>query len=32
MAAILGPEGASMATKIVINGPGGPVLGGSSVA
>ena len=29
MAAILGPGGPSMATKIATNGPGGPVVGGT---
>ena len=28
MAAILGPGGPSMATKIATNGPGGPVVAG----
>ena len=32
VAAILGPGGPSMATKISIDGPGGPILGGPSVA
>ena len=32
MAAILGPRGPSIATYFAADGPGGPILGGPSVA